>query len=279
MAEPLVSVILPAHDEAGYIGACLAALLASEPGGYGAEVIVVANACTDDTVAVAQGFAQAATARGWGFQVIDTQAPGKLNALNLGEAAATGTILAYLDADVIVSPPLMGQIADRLDTDAPRYASGQPRVARARSGITRAFARFWQRLPFVTKGVPGFGLFAVNAAGRARWDAFPQIISDDTFVRLHFAPAERHRVTASYSWPMVEGLHNLVKVRRRQDRGVREIAERFPELLKNDDAEAPGWGRILALGLRDPAGFATYALVKLLVKTPFAQGQGWARGR
>ena len=279
MADPLVSVILPAHDEARYIGACLAALLAAEPGGYGAEVIVVANACTDDTVAVAQGFVQAATARGWGFRVINTDAPGKLNALNLGEAAATGTILVYLDADVSVSPPLLGQIADLLDTDAPRYASGQPQVAQARSGITRAFARFWQRLPFVTQGVPGFGVFAVNAAGRARWGDFPPIISDDTFVRLHFAPEERIGVPASYNWPMVEGLHNLVKVRRRQEQGVQQIAERFPELLQNDDGRRLDARTLLALSLRDPAGCAAYMLVRLLVRTPFAKEQGWARGR
>ena len=37
---------------------------------------------------------------------------------------------------------------------------------------TRRFflaAAIWVRLPFMTDGVPGAGLFAVNASGRARW--------------------------------------------------------------------------------------------------------------
>ena len=278
---PVLSVILPAHDEAAYIRACLEALLASDRAGFDAEVIVVANACSDDTVGIAQGFEAVAREAGWGFQVIDTQTPGKLPALNQGDAAAKGTLRAYLDADVIVSPALMGQLVAALDRDAPRYASGSPLVSPARSRVTRAFARVWQRLPFVTQGVPGFGIFAVNAAGRARWGAFPEdIISDDTFVRLSFAPEERVRVATTYTWPMVEGLRNLVRVRRRQDEGVAEIAARFPELMRNDDISKPGAGTSLRLAVSDPLGFAAYALVKLLVKTPYASSANrWARGR
>lgn len=276
---PRISVILPAHNEAAFIGPCLQALLASDPGSYEAEVIVVANACTDTTVDIAQDFAESARAQGWGITVIDTPSPGKLNALNLGEAKASGTILAYLDADVQVSTPLLGQIAGALNTDQPRYASGSPVVAPVQSDISRAYARIWQRLPFVTDGVPGFGFFAVNRAGRARWDAFPDIISDDTFVRLSFAPGERFRVPATYSWPMIEGFRNLVRVRRRQDRGVEEIARLYPDLLKNDDTRAPGWGQLARMGLRDPLGFVAYTAIKLAVKSPYAGGEGWVRGR
>lgn len=263
----MISVIIPAHDEAGYIGTCLTALLASRD--VTLQVIVVANACTDATAAVA---------RHHPVTVIETAAPGKLNALNTGEARATGTVLAYLDADVEVSPGLMAHLEAALAGDAPRYASGTP-VVTARSGFSRAYARFWARLPFVAQGVPGFGLFAVNRAGRARWGAFPEIISDDTFVRLSFAPDERIRVPATYRWPMVEGFANLVRVRRRQDRGVREIAHRFPGRLMNEDTARPGGAALLGMALRDPAGFGAYALVRLAVRTPLARTEGWARGR
>jgi len=277
---PLVSVILPAHNEADYIGACLAALLSSETGAYSAEVIVVANACTDSTVAIAQSFDAQAQNSGYGFQVIDTPTPGKLAALSLGDASAKGVIRVYLDADVLVSPPLIGQIAGALNSDAPLYASGTPQVVPAKNWLTRAFAGFWVGLPFVTHGTPGFGLFAVSAKGRARWQGFPDIISDDTFVRLNFAPSERLCLPASYSWPMVEGLANLVRVRRRQDEGVAQIADLYPELLANDDTPAVGLGSLLAAALQDPFGFAVYAFVKLAVKTRFAStDQPWARGR
>ena len=130
---------------------------------------------------------------------------------------------AYLDADVICEPALLGQIRAALGGAAPAYATGRLAVARAESWVTRAYADLWTRLPFVTGGAVGAGFFAVNAAGRARWGGFPEIISDDTFVRLNFAPDERHEVAARYHWPMVEGWRNLVRVRRRQDAGVAEV--------------------------------------------------------
>jgi hypothetical protein len=132
----------------------------------------------------------------------------------------------------------------------------------------------------MAEGVPGAGVFAVNAAGRARWDQWPAIMSDDTFVRLSFAPKERRLVEARYSWPIVEGFRNLVRVRRRQNAGVAEIRERFPELLKNDDTRRPGRGEILRMAAGDPVGFAVYVGVSLMVKVTGFMGQTeWRRGR
>lgn len=272
----MISVILPAHDESGYIDVCLDALLASDLRGATAEVIVVANACTDDTAARARAFA--GRAAGWNVTVIETSQPGKLGALNLGEASARGDPLVYLDADVCVSPDLLADLSEVLRGPEARYGSGTP-VVTARSRFSSAYARFWTRLPFVAEGVPGFGLFAVNRAGRARWGRFPDIIADDMLVRLHFAPEERIKVAARYRWPMIEGLANLVRVRRRQDRGVQEIAARYPGLMRHAEHDTPGRARVAALALRDPPGFGAYALVKLLVRTRYARGEGWARGR
>ncbi|MFV0512338.1 MAG: glycosyltransferase family 2 protein [Jhaorihella sp.] len=277
--KAMASVILPAHDEAGHIGACLSALLASHPlpQGWRGEVIVVANGCRDGTAGLARGYCDEARARGWALRVIELAEGNKLRALNAGDAAARGGVRIYLDADVIVDPALVGQLIGTLGSERALYSSGTPRVARAESPFTRAYGRFWLRLPFMTHGVPGFGVFAVNGAGRARWEDWPDIISDDTFVRLQFAPPERVGIAAGYVWPMVEGFANLVRVRRRQNEGVAQIAVRYPALLANDDKARP---RIGALAMRDPVGFAAYALVALAVKTPLFRGRGgWARGR
>ena len=48
------SILIPAHNEAGYIQPCLEALLASDQTGSAVEVIVMANGCTDDTVDAAR---------------------------------------------------------------------------------------------------------------------------------------------------------------------------------------------------------------------------------
>lgn len=275
----MLSVILPASNEEAWIGPCLDALIASDPIGGPAEILVIANACRDGTVAQAQSRVAAAQVAGWDLQVFDLAEPGKLNALNVGDTHAKGPNRVYLDADVVVSPPLMQQIFQALTkANGAAYASGSAVIPRPASWVTRAYARFWQQLPFARATAPGYGLFAVNAKGRERWDAFPQIISDDTYVRLQFLPQERIGLPATYSWPMVEGFAKLVKVRRRQDDGVKEIAQHWPELLGREGKSPLGPRKLLAMAAADPIGFAIYAAVSLAVKLG-PKGQGWVRGR
>jgi glycosyltransferase involved in cell wall biosynthesis len=279
MAPPdrLFSIIIPAANEERLIGACLAALAASDPVPVAVEVIVVANGCRDATVQAAEALRPAIAARGWRLLVLDLPQGGKPAALRAGDAAASGGLRAYLDADVTVSAPLLAQLAGALDRPDAAYASGRVRIT-AQGRIARAYARLWARVPFMARGVPGCGLFAVNAAGRARWGDWPDIISDDTFARLQFAPAERHGVAATYDWPIAEGFGNLVRVRRRQDRGVAEIAARFPALAAHDDKARLGLRGLIGLGLTDPAGFAVYAAVALGVRLSHGP-DGWSRGR
>lgn len=276
---PRLTIIVPANNEEDYLSGCLDALMASEPSALPVEVLVVANACTDRTVEVARSFEPSAARIGWTLRAVDLPQPGKLNALNVGDELAMGDLRLYLDADVKVSPPLVRELVDALAATAEaRYASGSPQVAPARSAVTRAYARFWQMLPFVRSEAPGFGVFAVNGAGRKRWGRFPAIISDDTYVRLQFAPHERVGVPATYEWPMVEGFTRLVKVRRRQDEGVKEIARQWPALFANEGKAALGAGRLIAMALREPVGFAVYAAVTLAVRSRKGSSQ-WTRGR
>jgi len=275
-----VSVIVPASNEAGLIGRCLDALLASRfatPTPW--QLLVVANGCRDDTAAVARSYGDAAKARQVDLQVIEVALGNKLNAINVGEGAATGDVLVYVDADVVVSPDLLAELAAALAGAAPAYGTGTLSIAPAEHWESRAYARFWSHLPFVVDGAPGCGVFAVNRSGRARWGAFPAVISDDTFVRLQFTPDERKNVAAAYEWPIVEGFGNLVKVRRRQDVGVTEIAALYPALLGNEQKSRLTPARLLQLAAADPVGFAVYATVALATKLPTRAREKWVRGR
>ncbi len=274
-----VSVLIPAHNEADWLPACLDALCAADPVAGPVEVIVVANGCTDHTAELARRKAPAFEARGWALRVLEMAQGSKLGALNAGEAAARGAVLVYLDADVLVSPPLLAQLAEALAEDAPRYASGMPQVTTSGDWVTRHYTRFWQTTGFMTHGVPGFGVFAMNRTGRARWGEWPDIISDDTFARLNFRPEERIAVPAPYAWPMIEGFAPLVRVRRRQDIGVAEVEQLFPDLMRNDDAHdqmRPFWRRALA----DPLGALVFVAVRLTICAPvFRSANRWVRGR
>ena len=277
--EPALSVILPASNEAGLIGMCLDAVAASTEVPGGVEVVVVANGCSDDTATRARAHARRFADRGWRLEVIERDEGNKTAALNAGDSAARSGARAYLDADVVVAPTLLAETVQALTSPGARFVSGRLVFATPASGWSRAYARFWRRVPFMAEGVPGCGFFAVNADGRSRWGAFPDIVSDDTFARLHFAPDERRAVAAPYSWPVVEGLTSLVRVRRRQDRGVEEVRRRFPELVRNEDALPFPTAAKARAALADPAGFAVYAGVAAAVRlTPRTDG-GWSRGR
>ena len=271
-------MLIPAHDEAAYLPACLDALLTSQA--EAVEVIVIANGCSDDTAEIARGYAAEVEAKGWRLKVLDLVEGGKLKAWNAGEAVAHGDVLIYLDADVVVSPQVIAQITDVLSTDQPRYAGGRANVTvTGDDALTRHYTRFWLTTPFMTHGAPGFGIFAMNRQGRARWGAWPDIISDDTYARLNFLPEERHSVPATYDWPMIEGFTRLVQVRRRQDIGVAEIEARFPELMVNDDLHdhtEPVWKR----ALNDPIAFIAFAAVRIAIRLPILRSKNrWVRGR
>ena len=133
-----VSVLIPAHDEAAWLPACLEALLASEGPDRAVEIVVIANGCSDDTAALARAQEEAVLLKGWRLEVLELAQGSKIAALNAGEAAASGAGLVYLDADVTVSPRLIAELAEVLDTPAPRYASGRPRVRVAAGALLKA---------------------------------------------------------------------------------------------------------------------------------------------
>jgi glycosyltransferase involved in cell wall biosynthesis len=104
---PAISVIVPARNCALQLRACLQALSASE--GSAHEVIVVDDASTDDTCAVA-------LRQGARVRRMDCQA-GPATARNQGAAEARGEYLVFVDADVCVRPETLRQITARFHED------------------------------------------------------------------------------------------------------------------------------------------------------------------
>ena len=87
----MTSVVIAAHNEGRNIGRCLDALLGGTPAGS-IEVVVAANGCSDDTVAVATRP---------GVVVLDLPEAGKAAALNAAERQVVSFPRVYLDADCL----------------------------------------------------------------------------------------------------------------------------------------------------------------------------------
>ncbi|HWQ11668.1 MAG TPA: glycosyltransferase family A protein [Roseiflexaceae bacterium] len=115
---PLVSVVVPARDEAARIGGCLAGLAAQTYRRF--EAIVVDDGSRDGTAAVARGFAEGLPA----LRVVAGVPPpsgwaGKPWACWQGAGLAQGELLLFLDADVLPRPGLLAALAARMADGGP----------------------------------------------------------------------------------------------------------------------------------------------------------------
>ncbi|TPX03998.1 glycosyltransferase, partial [Schumannella luteola] len=240
-----MSVIVPAHDEANVIGANLARMARGVPAGR-LEFVVVANGCRDDTAARAARAIPDAV-------VVELAEGSKIAALNAGDAVARHPIRAYVDADVRVAGTTLLALAELLDTPLPRVAAPRFTVDTSRSSIfARAHYRVWEHTDYRRSGHVGSGIYALSAAGRARFDAFPDVIADDRYVQQLFAPEERLALDGhSFEVPAPRTLRAQIRRSTRIHRGNAEIARDYPELRP-----APATGRhgsLLARVARRPS--------------------------
>jgi acetyltransferase-like isoleucine patch superfamily enzyme/glycosyltransferase involved in cell wall biosynthesis len=220
---PVLSVIIPAHNEEKVLARCLDALLAdSKPGEL--EILVVANGCTDRTVEIARGYSMVG--------VIEVFEASKHAALNAGDAAATVFPRAYLDADITIGAAALRAVAAELDRTGALV--GAPRATIDFDGcpaIVRSFYRVWCELPWFTDNPIGSGIYVLSAAGHARVGSFPAITNDDQYVHDLFEPRERATANSHQFFvrpPRTVG--GLIRRRTRTLTGQRELDERLGPL-------------------------------------------------
>jgi len=126
-AWPRLSIIVPARNEAPRIEAALSSKLRC---GYeNLEVVVVDDRSTDDTGAIAARLARADPRLV--VMRVDTVPPGwlgKLHAMAIGAARATGDWLLFSDADVHVAPDALARIVAHAEAHDVDFVSVLPRM-------------------------------------------------------------------------------------------------------------------------------------------------------
>lgn len=110
-AAPLVSVILPAHNEEALVGTALRSVAAQSYPTPEIEAIVVNNGSQDRTGEVVEAAAQELAPLT--VRTVHDPRRGIARAKNLGGRAARGRYLVFMDADSWMSPGLVERIVRR----------------------------------------------------------------------------------------------------------------------------------------------------------------------
>jgi glycosyltransferase involved in cell wall biosynthesis len=223
----MISIVVPAHNESTVIARTLKPWVTGS-GSEDISVVVVCNGCTDETVSIARRF-------GPTVRVVDTEIASKIHALNLGDQTSSIFPRIYVDADIVITLDAIRALAHRLDQGDVLAVAPMPDIdLTGCSRLTRLYFSVRSRLPSAGQGFGGSGVYALSEAGRRRFLQFPDLIADDTFVRLQFTPEERETLTSARSkvFP-ARTIRQLIAVRTRACSGTFEVARRFPELRSN----------------------------------------------
>ena len=97
MKRPAISFVIPAHNEEHYLSGALVSILGEiEKGSHDAEVIVVDNASTDNTEAIALQYPK--------VRIVRESRKGTSFARMAGFLASEGELVANIDADTRIMP-------------------------------------------------------------------------------------------------------------------------------------------------------------------------------
>jgi glycosyltransferase involved in cell wall biosynthesis len=275
---PLGSVVIPAHNEGAVIERCLHALFTGiAPGEL--DVIVVCNGCSDDTAGRVRRLP-------YRVRLLELERADKPAALRAGDAVALVLPRLYLDADVVLpgesARRVLARLADGAIAARPPLCYDSSRS----SPIVRSYYRARSRLPAVLGGLWGAGVYGLSAAGRSRFDEFPDVVADDLWLDHQFAA---HGIEIVGCAPVVvmvpRRARDLLAILRRANRGkdraslpdgAGERTRTTTRATLADLRRLAASGPIAALDAATYAGFATAVrLVRAL--GPTSAGLGAAR--
>jgi MoaA/NifB/PqqE/SkfB family radical SAM enzyme len=184
---PSLSVIVPVHNGAETIEACLGALERALPDG--AELIVVDDGSTDDTVTRIEGF---------DFTLVQRPVRGGTSAArNSGWRASRGEIVAFVDADMVLAPDALHRMMATLsDNPGLLGVNGFVDPEPGAPGLATAFANTSIHYQHRSHGARVSSAYTAICAlrrgvleGMGGWDErWFSRYADDVVTRFHLPP-------------------------------------------------------------------------------------------
>lgn len=204
--QALISLIIPAYNEAAYIeGTILSAKAAAVEYGGPVELIVVDNNCSDDTAEIA---------RSLGASVVFEPVNQIARARNAGAAAASGDYLVFVDADTRLQGDILAKVARNLATG--RVVGGGAWVEPDSSGLSRFLFKYPVNYVLSLKNV------SVGPFLYCEREAFVKVggFDQELYAAEEFMLAERMKAEGRRSnrkWKIIrhDGGHRIVTSSRR----------------------------------------------------------------
>ncbi len=215
----VATVIVPAHNEASVIEACLNSIV--NQAGID-HIIVPCNGCTDNTVEIVKNQFPTAVC-------LDIKKPSKTNALNIAEEKAheLGVTypIFYIDADTQLSDNCIPHITQAMAKGGVLLSAPTPIINTDKSSwLVKTYYKVWTRLPYIKEGVIATCSFIVSESGRQRFDKFADVIGDDGFIRCHFKNREISNIEGAEIYISApRDIFSLIKIKTRARLGNMEL--------------------------------------------------------
>jgi len=257
----MATIIVPAHNEAAVIRACLDSIVSQQGIDH---IIVPCNGCTDNTVdIVKQNYPQVVC--------LDINKPSKTNALNIAEdkAKELGVTypIFYIDADTQLSKNCIFDITQAMESNTELLLTAPtPIISTEKSSwLVKTYYAVWINLPYIKEGVIATCSFIVSEKGRQRFDKFADVIGDDGFIRCHFKNTEIANVNTSNIFITApRDIYSLIKIKTRARLGNMELLAR----KKCPIVEAKNYGGVMKSRLLSREFLATsiYIMIALVIR-------------
>lgn len=138
-----LSFVIPAYNEEKYLGQCLDSIMRELRGGnYDAEIVVVDNGSADKTKEVA--------ARYPGVKVVDEPEKGLVRARRAGFLAASGDLIANVDADTRLTPGWIRKVFEEFSKNPKLVALSGPFIYYDLPKKINFFVRLFYYVAFIT---------------------------------------------------------------------------------------------------------------------------------